>query len=122
MIPPTPSPVKQGKPSDVFLPEQLSLPQIHKVSIRNIYTKTLDKVLSTPSLNDRNEKNNNKAVALNELEWYFEFYDDSSTNLIYRSVSIKNTLNPEWNLPHEFIKNQQLCKYLSKPITKNSFC
>ena len=35
MIPPTPSPVKQAKSSDVFLPEQLSLPQIHKISIRN---------------------------------------------------------------------------------------
>ena len=36
MIPPTPSPVKQAKSSDVFLPEQLSLPQIYKISKENI--------------------------------------------------------------------------------------
>ena len=94
MIPPTPSPVKQAKSSDVFLPEQLSLPQIHKISIRNIYTKTLDKILSS---NNNNNNSNSKIVALTKLEWYFEFYDSTSTNLLYRSVNIKNTLNPEWN-------------------------
>ena len=108
MIPPTPSPVKQAKSSDVFLPEQLSLPQIHKISIRNIYTKTLDKILSS---NNNNNNSNSKIVALTKLEWYFEFYDSTSTNLLYRSVNIKNTLNPEWNLPIEFTKDQQLCKY-----------
>ena len=108
MIPPTPSPGKKVKASDMFFPEQLSLPHIRRVSIRNIYTKKLGQILSrVPSsgVDDR------KSIALNRFEWYFELYEESKPTLLYRSECVSSTLNPEWEMPSAFAKDVKLCKH-----------
>ena len=79
MIPPTPSPGKKIKASDMFFPEQLSLPHIRRVSIRNIYAKSMGELLSSmpPGSND-----DWKSIALNGFEWYFELHEESKANFI----------------------------------------
>ncbi len=92
----------------MFFPEQLSLPHIRRVSIRNIYAKSMGELLSSmpPGSND-----DWKSMALNGLEWYFELHEESKPTLLYRSGYASNTLNPEWEMPSEFAKDAKLCKH-----------
>ena len=64
MIPPTPSPGKKIKASDMFFPEQLSLPHIRRVSIRNIYAKSMGELLSSVPSGSIDDW---KSIALNAL-------------------------------------------------------
>ena len=92
----------------MFFPEQLSLPHIRRVSIRNIYAKSMGELLSSMppgSIGDW------KSIALNGFEWYFELHEELKPTLLYRSDYASNTLNPEWEMPSEFAKDAKLCKH-----------
>ena len=115
MIPPTPSPGKKIKASDMFFPSKLSLPHIRRVSIRNIYAKSMGELLSSMppgSIRDW------KSIALNDFDWYFELHEESKPTLLYRSDYASNTLNPEWEMPSEFAKENfaSIAKYDSQCI------
>ena len=108
MIPPTPSPGKKIKASDMFFPEQLSLPHIRRVSIRNIYAKSMGELLSSMTPGGNGDW---QSIALNGFEWHFKLYEESKPTLLYCSDYASNTLNPEWEMPSEFAKDAKLCKH-----------
>ena len=74
-----------NKMFEVFHPLQRSLSQVKNIVMRNIYWDGL----SFSSEED---------ISVSGIESYFELWKIGTTEVIYRSVPERNTLNPSWTL------------------------